>query len=146
MATQLDNPTRIALVCVQNAGRSQMAAAFARREVAARQLQDAVELHSGGTQPADEVHPGVVEAMAAVDIDIADRTPRAVTPAELQLCDYVVTMGCDASDVCPATWGGESRDWGLPDPDGKSAVRVAEIRDEVRRRVEALFDEIEAGS
>lgn len=103
---------RIAFVCVQNAGRSQMAAAFAERERDRRDVGDRIEIVTGGTRPADHVHNVVVEAMGELDIDLSDRTPREVTPDELQAVDLVVTMGCSASDVCPATWNGENRDWG----------------------------------
>ncbi|MFB6220324.1 MAG: low molecular weight phosphatase family protein [Halolamina sp.] len=142
MSEHAEHPTHVAFVCVQNAGRSQMAYAFARQELVERGLEGSVELHTGGTEPADHVHPEVVSVMTGVGIDISDRQPRAVTRTELQKCDYVVTMGCDAEDVCPATWGGESRDWGLPDPDGKPVDDVAAIRDEIQQRVSALFDEL----
>ena len=135
--------TGIAFVCVQNAGRSQMAFAFAARERARRGLAAEIEILTGGTQPADSVHPGVVDAMAEVGIDIADRTPRAVGVDALQQTDYVITMGCSAREVCPAGWGGESRDWALDDPDGEPPATVARIRDEVERRVGELFDELE---
>ncbi|MBP1986862.1 arsenate-mycothiol transferase ArsC [Halolamina salifodinae] len=135
-------PTRIGFVCVQNAGRSQMAYAFAQREHAERGLADQFDLLTGGTRPAEHVHPEVVDAMAEVGIDLADRTPREVTVDDLRASDYVITMGCSAEDVCPAGWGGESRDWGLDDPDGRSPEAVAEIRDEIQRRVAALFDEL----
>ncbi|MFC6723606.1 low molecular weight phosphatase family protein, partial [Halobium palmae] len=97
---------RVAFVCVQNAGRSQMATAFAERERADRGVGDEVEILTGGTQPAEHVHEGVVASMRRVGIDVSDRTPREVSPDELQSADYVVTMGCAAADVCPATWGG----------------------------------------
>ncbi|MFA1610117.1 arsenate-mycothiol transferase ArsC [Halobellus rubicundus] len=139
-----DDPIRIALVCVQNAGRSQMAYAFAERERAARGLDSAVDLVTGGTRPADRVHPEVVDAMAAVGVDIGDRTPREVTVEELRASDYVITMGCSADDVCPAGWAGDNRDWDLSDPDGESPAEVARIRDEIEERVAALFDELEA--
>ncbi|WP_435115675.1 low molecular weight phosphatase family protein [Halolamina sp. C58] len=134
--------TTVAFVCVQNAGRSQMAYAFARRELARRGLDDRIDLLTGGMRPAEHVHPEVVDAMAAVGIDVSDRTPRDVTADELRASDYVITMGCSAADVCPAGWGGESRDWGLDDPDGRSPAAVAAIRDEIERRVAALFDEL----
>ena len=130
---------RVAFVCVQNAGRSQMATAFAERERERRGLR--IEVVTGGTDPADGVHPNVVETMAEVGIDLTGREPRAVTPEELRDCTHVVTMGCDAGEVCPATWGGESRDWGLEDPHGKPPAETAAIRDEIDRRVAALFDE-----
>ena len=132
----------VAFVCVQNAGRSQMATAFAEREARERSL-DWLEIVTGGTDPADHVHEEVVEVMAEEGIDLSEKTPREVTFEELQDCDYVVTMGCSAKDVCPATWSGENRDWGLDDPDGKDLDAVRAIRDEIESRVAALFDELE---
>lgn len=142
MSVPTPDPTRIAFVCVRNAGRSQMAHAFAQRERADRGLEEKIALHTGGTRPADHVHPAVVDAMADVAIDIADRTPREVAVEDLRESDYVITMGCSAEDVCPAGWGGESRDWGLDDPEGRPPEGVAAIRDEIERRVAALFDEL----
>jgi len=133
---------RIAFVCVQNAGRSQMAAAFAERERDDRDAGDRIEIVTGGTRPADHVHEVVVEAMRELSVELGDRTPRGVTPDELRTVDLVVTMGCSASDVCPATWNGESRDWGLDDPHGQSLEDVRDIRDEIESRVAALFDEL----
>ena len=132
---------RIAFVCVQNAGRSQMAAAFAERERDRRGLGDVVEIVTGGTHPADAVHDVVVETMAEVDIDIADRTPREVSTAELETCDYVATMGCSTLELDPAI---DRRAWDLPDPDGADPATVREIRETVRDRVVSLFDELEA--
>ena len=97
---------------------------------------------AGEPRPADRVHGVVVEAMSELGIDLGDRTPREVTPEELQAVDLVVTMGCSASDVCPATWNGESRDWGLDDPHERPIEEVREIRDEIEGRVVALFDEL----
>jgi len=126
-------------VCVRNAGRSQMATAFAERERARRDLDGAVEIVTGGTDPAGEVHPEVVEAMADLGIDIADRVPREVDRAELDACDVVATMGCSTLELDADV---AARDWDLPDPHGKSDADVREIRDEVQRRVAALFDEV----
>lgn len=134
---------QVAFVCVQNAGRSQMAYAFAQRNVAERGLSDGIDLVTGGTRPADHVHEDVVRAMDAVDIDISGAVPREITFEEIRESDYVITMGCSADDVCPAGWAGENRDWDLEDPDGKSAADVGRIRDEIDRRVTDLFDEIE---
>lgn len=133
---------RVAFVCVQNAGRSQMATAFAERERAARDVEGDIDIVTGGTQPADHVHDEVVAVMLEEDIDLSDRTPREITPEELQAVDYVVTMGCSAGDVCPATWNGENRDWDLDDPDGEDLAAVRETRDTIRKRVSALFDEL----
>lgn len=136
-------PIRVAFVCVQNAGRSQMAAAFARRAVARRELADQIEVETGGTAPADHVHTVVVEAMDEVDIDVSDRTPREIPPEDIMRMDYVITMGCSAEDVCPATWRGDSRDWGLDDPGEQPLAVVRDIRDEIANRVTSLLDEIE---
>ena len=161
---------RVAFVCVQNAGRSQMAAAFARRaadrreaagcasgrtdqregrhasrggatrEADARGLD--VEVLTGGTDPADAVHPEVVEAMAEVGIDLSDRQPREVDTAELETCRIVATMGCSTMELDADV---DVRDWALPDPNGEDRERVREIRDEVESRVERLFHDLEAG-
>ncbi|MFB6303345.1 MAG: low molecular weight phosphatase family protein [Haloferacaceae archaeon] len=132
---------RVAFVCVRNAGRSQMAAAFAASERDRRGLGDAVEILTGGTRPADAVHDGVVAAMDEVGIDLSDRTPREITTAELETCDYVATMGCSTLDLAADV---DVRDWALDDPDGQPVERVRELRDAVRRRVRALFDELES--
>jgi protein-tyrosine-phosphatase len=130
---------KLAFVCVQNAGRSQMSAAFAERERERRGLDD-VEIITGGTHPADEVHPEVVETMAELDIDLSGSAPREVSTAELESCDVVATMGCSTLELDAET---DVRDWALPDPDGESPERVREIRELVREHVEALFDELE---
>jgi protein-tyrosine-phosphatase len=131
--------TTFGFVCVRNAGRSQMSAAFAERERAKRALDDCVEIRSGGTRPADAIHDVVVEAMDEVGVDVSDRTPTAVSTAALESCDVVATMGCSTLELDAETV--EVRDWALPDPDGEHIERVRAIRDEVADRVEALFDE-----
>ena len=134
-----DEAVTFGFVCVQNAGRSQMSAAFAERERRERGLDDRVEVVTGGTRPADEVHPEVVEVMREVDVDLADRVPREVSTAELNACDVVATMGCSTLSLDAAT---DVRDWALPDPDGEPPERVREIRDQIRGRVSDLFDEL----
>jgi len=133
-----DDTVRLGFVCVQNAGRSQMSTAFAEREVERRGLGDRVEIVTGGTHPADAVHDEVVETMRELDVDLSDRTPREVSTAELDACDVVATMGCSTLSLDADV---DVRDWDLTDPDGKPPVEVREIRDEVQRRVQALFDE-----
>ena len=144
MTTEPDStdPIRVAFVCVQNAGRSQMAAAFAERERADRGLEDRVEILTGGTRPADSVHDEVSEAMDEAEFDLSDRTPRAITDEELRSCDYVATMGCSTLDLGDVQV--DVRDWALEDPDGRDPEAVRAIRDEVERQVASLFDEIEA--
>ncbi len=137
--------TTLSFVCVQNAGRSQMATAFAKRLREQRGLEN-VEIKTGGTDPADEVHPVVAEAMAEVGIDLAGHNPRAISRDELVDSDIVLTMGCSAEGICPATWRGDARDWDLTDPHGRPLEEVRVIRAEIERRVEALFDELEAAN
>ncbi|MBX0296499.1 low molecular weight phosphatase family protein [Haloarcula nitratireducens] len=135
--------TTVAFVCVQNAGRSQMSTAFAERERERRELDDAVEIRTGGTRPAERVHDVVVEVMREAGFDLSDRTPREVSTAELESCDYVATMGCSTLELDTDDSDVDVRDWALDDPDGKDLERVREIRDEIGDRVSALFDEIE---
>ncbi|GCF13148.1 ArsC family transcriptional regulator [Haloarcula mannanilytica] len=133
-----DTPLKLGFVCVQNAGRSQMSAAFAERERARRGLEDDVEILTGGTDPADEVHPEVVEAMRELDIDLSGRVPQAVSDEELNSCTVVTTMGCSTLELDADV---TVRDWALDDPHGQSVERVRDIRDEIERRVNDLFDE-----
>ncbi|WP_436923770.1 low molecular weight phosphatase family protein [Halosimplex amylolyticum] len=146
MSTETDTtePTRIAFMCVQNAGRSQMSTAFAERERERRGLETAIEILTGGTHPADHVHDEVVEVMDEVGLDLSDRTPREITLEELRSCDYVATMGCSTLDVGQVGDDVTVADWALDDPDGEDPERVREIRDEIETRVAALFDEIES--
>ena len=134
---------RIEFICVHNAGRSQMAAAYAERERAERGLADIVEVHSAGTDPADEIHSEVVDAMAEEGVDLSDRSPSWVVLDELKDSHYLVTMGCSITEFNPAKYGVESRAWDLTNPDGKDMETVREVRDEIERRVSGLFDEIE---
>ena len=131
--------TTLGFVCVQNAGRSQMSTAFAERERARRELENEVAIVTGGTHPADSVHDEVIETMNEVGIDLADRTPREVSTAELNECAVVATMGCSTLELDADV---EVRDWALPDPDGQDPERVREIRETVEERVSELFDEL----
>ena len=143
MSTKTDSTDsiRIAFMCVQNAGRSQMSTAFAERERERRGLDDKVEILTGGTHPADHVHEEVIEVMDEAGFDLSDRTPREITLEELQSCDYVATMGCSTLDVGEVGSTVDVRDWALDDPDGQELERVREIRDEIEQRVISLFDE-----
>ncbi|MGD0166419.1 MAG: arsenate reductase ArsC [Gaiellaceae bacterium] len=127
---------KVLFVCVQNAGRSQMAEALFRLAVQGRH-----EARSAGTQPAASVHPEVVEAMAELAVDLSDRKPRRLEIADAEWADLVVTMGC--GDACPVIPGKRYVDWDLEDPAGQSLERVREIRDEIARQVEALLGEID---
>lgn len=135
-----DSPTKLGFVCVQNAGRSQISAAFAERERDQRELGDSIDILTGGTHPAASVHEEVVTVMRERDLDLSDRAPRKISTDELESCDVVATMGCstlelDAEDV-------DVRDWALDDPHGQDLDTVRDIRDDVEQRVEALFDEV----
>lgn len=130
----------IAFVCVENAGRSQMAAGFARKRG-----MNGVRILDGGTRPAERVHPTVVAAMKEVGINLDLAKPKAITPTELLAADIVVTMGCAAGDVCPATFRGDAIDWALPDPAGKPIEEVRRIRDDIERRVRALLEQVDHG-
>lgn len=123
----------VVFACVHNAGRSQMAAAFFN-ELAGGSSLRAV---SAGTRPGDRVHPEVVEAMREVGIDLAGARPQRLTRELAEGAELLVTMGC--GEECPYVPGLRLEDWPLPDPKGQSLERVREIREEVRRRVEALF-------
>lgn len=141
MPTESTDSIRIAFMCVQNAGRSQMSTAFAERERERRGLEDRVDILTGGTDPADHVHEEVIEVMAEAGFDLSERVPRKITVEELNSCDYVATMGCSTLDVGPVDDGVDVRDWALVDPNGKPLEDVREIRDETERNVVALFDE-----
>ena len=139
--THSTDPTRIAFMCVRNAGRSQMSTAFAERERRERGLDWTIL--TGGTDPADAVHDVVIEAMDEVGIDVSDRTPRAITEAELRSCDVVATMGCSTLDVGTVGDDVDVRDWALDDPGEADIDAVRGIRDEIDERVTALFDELD---
>jgi arsenate reductase len=125
----------VLFVCVHNAGRSQMAAAFLTHL-----SQGRVEVRSAGSQPADQVNPAAVAAMAEVGIDITAEKPKVLTDQAVVASDVVVTMGC--GDTCPFYPGKRYEDWVLEDPAGQGVEAVRPIRDEIRGRVEALLAEL----
>ncbi|HLH66386.1 MAG TPA: arsenate reductase ArsC [Solirubrobacteraceae bacterium] len=127
----------VLFVCLQNAGRSQMAQALMQRAAGARH----VALCAGNT-PAERVHPEVVEAMRELGIDLATRTPRPLTRELAERADVVVTMGC--GDRCPAIPGARRLDWDLPDPAGRPLEQVRAIRDRIADSVDALIAELDA--
>jgi arsenate reductase (thioredoxin) len=119
-------------VCLHNAGRSQMSQALFERAAAGRHTAA-----SAGTQPGERVHPEVVDAMRELDIDLADRTPRALTRELAERADVVVTMGC--GDECPYIPGKRYVDWDLQDPAGLPLDEVRVIRDDIAGRVDDLI-------
>lgn len=130
---------RVLFACVHNAGRSQMAAAL-WNALADPALGRAI---SAGTDPGERVHPEVVAALREIDIDVATVRPRRLTAALAAEASLLVTMGC--GEACPVVPGLQREDWPLPDPKGQPLERVREIRDEIRRRVEALIAAAVAG-
>ncbi|MDN0193505.1 arsenate reductase ArsC [Streptomyces sp. S.PNR 29] len=127
----------VLFVCIHNAGRSQMAAGFLSHLAG-----DRIEARSAGSVPADQVNPAAVEAMREVGIDIADQQPKLLTTEAVQASDYVITMGC--GDACPIFPGKKYLDWTLEDPAGKGVEAVRPIRDEIKKRIDALISEIDA--
>jgi protein-tyrosine-phosphatase len=125
----------ILFLCVHNAGRSQMAAAFAR-EIG----RDRIKVYSAGSVPGEHLNPAVVEVMREKGIDITDERPQKLTDEMALSADVVVTMGC--GDACPVYPGKRYVDWELIDPAGKQLEDVRPIRDDVERRVTTLIDEL----
>jgi arsenate reductase len=126
---------RILFLCVHNAGRSQMAAAFARKIGGGR-----VVVNSAGSDPSDALNPAVVGAMGEVGIDISNESPERLTEQMGWDADVIVTMGC--GDACPYYSGKRYEDWELEDPSGKDLDTVRRIRDEIADRVAALVEEL----
>jgi arsenate reductase len=125
----------VLFVCVHNAGRSQMAAALFDQAAAGRVL-----VTSAGSQPASEVNPVVVQAMAEVGLDLSRELPKPLTGSQVHAADVVITMGC--GDACPVYPGKRYLDWELPDPAGLDLAAVRPIRDEISRRVNDLIREL----
>ena len=127
---------RVLFVCVQNAGRSQMAQALFERAAVGRH-----GARSAGSRPAERVHAEVVEVMRELGVDLSTTTPRRLESADLEWANYVVTMGC--GDECPVVPGARYEDWELPDPAGRPLDEVRQIRDELGRRVEQLVTRLD---
>jgi len=125
----------VLFVCVHNAGRSQMAAALLRLRSHGR-----IDVRSAGSEPADALHPAVVEAMAELGVDLRDAAPTRLSTDAVRDADVVVTMGC--GDACPVYPGKRYEDWQLDDPAGRDLDEVRRIRDEIDARVQALAAEL----
>jgi len=128
-------PPEVLFLCVHNAGRSQIAAAFARSLSNGR-----VVVHSAGSAPGETLNPAVIMAMREMNIDISDETPKVLTQEMGESADVIVTMGC--GDVCPVYPGKKYVDWELSDPAGKDIDEVRAIRDEIEGRVNDLITEL----
>ncbi|NLJ54335.1 MAG: arsenate reductase ArsC [Intrasporangiaceae bacterium] len=126
-------------VCVHNAGRSQMAAAYTHHLSGGM-----VEVRSAGSAPAETINPAVREAMLEEGIDISHETPKILTTEAVQASDVVITMGC--GDTCPIFPGKRYEDWVLEDPAGQGVEAVRPIRDDIRQRVLTLLDELGVGA
>ena len=131
--------SRVLFVCIQNAGRSQMAQALFDRTAAG-----AHEARSAGSRPAQHVHPEVVAAMRELGVDVSARIPHLLDRADAEWADVVVTMGC--GDECPYVPGKRYIDWELDDPGGRALPEVRRVRDEIARRVGGLVAELGSGS
>jgi len=129
-----DKPS-VLFVCVHNAGRSQMAAGFLTQLAAGR-----IDVRSAGSDPAHQVNPVAVRAMAEVGIDILVETPKLLTMDAVRDSDVVITMGC--GDTCPIFPGKRYEDWELEDPAGKDIEVVRRVRDDIRDRVQALIEQL----
>jgi arsenate reductase len=131
-ATSASRPVTVLFACVQNAGRSQMAAALFNRHA---DPAKAIAI-SAGARPAEHVHPEVAEVMSECGIEIAGNVPQKLTDELAARAQWLVTMGC--GDECPVVPGAHREDWALEDPAGLPPERVRAIRDEIDRRVRAL--------
>ena len=127
----------VLFVCVHNAGRSQMAAAFLTHL-----SNGSVEVRSAGSAPADSINPAVVEAMKEIGIDISYEVPKVLTTEAVIESDVVITMGC--GDACPFFPGKRYLDWKLNDPAGQGVASVRPIRDEIKTLVEGLIAELKS--
>jgi arsenate reductase (thioredoxin) len=131
----MNDVPEVLFVCVHNAGRSQMAAALLHHVAKGK-----VQVRSAGSAPADEIHPGVREAMAEMGLDISKEFPKPLSDEVVRAADVVITMGC--GDACPVYPGKRYLDWELEDPADKPIEEVRAIRDEIKRRVRALLEEL----
>ena len=137
MSTETAKKPSVLFVCVHNAGRSQMAAAFLTSLA-----KGAIEVRSAGSQPAEKVNPAAVEAMAELGIDMSAEIPKVLTTGAVKESDVVITMGC--GDTCPIFPGKRYEDWELDDPAGQGVESVRPIRDDIKARIEALIASLES--
>jgi arsenate reductase (thioredoxin) len=128
--------SHVLFVCIQNAGRSQIAQTLFERAADGRHAT-----RSAGSRPAEHVHPTVVEVMREAGVEVGGNVPRKLDQDDMQWADVVVTMGC--GDECPYISGKRYIDWELDDPAGRLPEDVRRIRDEIGRRVEVLVDELD---
>lgn len=125
----------VLFVCVHNAGRSQMAAGYLREL-----SQGRIDVRSAGSEPASQLNPVAVEAMAEEGIDITEAVPNTLTSDAVQASDVVITMGC--GDACSVYPGKRYEDWELDDPAGQGIEAVRPIRDDIKARIQHLINEV----
>ncbi len=135
--------TKLAFACVGNAGRSQMATAFAERERDRRGLEEEIEIVTGGIDPHDHVHEDVVRVLREEGIDIGNRTPREISQDDVEDADHIITMGCVADEFAPNGWEGNAERWDLDHPGGDDIDEVRSQGDEIAKRVADFFDRVE---
>ncbi|MGQ9587123.1 MAG: arsenate-mycothiol transferase ArsC [Thermoplasmata archaeon] len=140
MKTESIRKYRVAFICVKNSCRSQMAEAFARHLA-----HDVIDPVSGGTEPAEQVDPGAVEAMKEIGIDISRARPKQLSRETLMALDLVVHMGCGAPGVCLTVPGIPNEDWGIADPAGQGFDKYRETRDVIAAKVSDLADRLRSG-
>ena len=132
---------KVLFVCVENAGRSQMAEAFAKKYG-----ENNFYVSSAGNKPAEKVNPVVVEVMKEKGIDLSSNKPKLITAKMAQEVDLIVTMGCNDQGICPGPFFKPTIEWALEDPKGKPKEKVREIRDEIEKKVKQLIiQQVDAG-
>ena len=130
--------TRILFVCVENAGRSQMAEAFFKKC-----MPKGFEVISAGTKPSDKVNPIVLQAMNEIGIDMKHQTPKNISQQIISESEKTVNMGCIDKESCPALFLNDMMDWQIPDPKGKPIEQVREIREQIKEKVMSLIRSLE---
>lgn len=129
---------KILFVCVENAGRSQMAEAFFRKY-----MPKGFEAISAGTNPSIQVNPIVLQAMKEIGIDIENQTPKYISQQIIDESEKAINMGCIDKESCPALFMNDVLDWQIPDPKGKSIEEVRKIRDQIKTKVMILIKSLE---
>lgn len=127
----------VLFVCIENAGRSQMAEAFTKHHGKRK-----VEAVSAGTMPSEEVNPLVVQVMKEKEIDISQNKPKHINNQMVQEADIIIVMGCSAEGFCPAPLLNKVVEWGIEDPKGKPIEKVRQIRDEIEEKVKKLIENL----
>jgi protein-tyrosine-phosphatase len=129
----MSNSKKILFVCVENAGRSQMAEGFFRKYAPM-----GFEPESAGTKPTGAINPVAIQAMAELGIDITTQTPKTITNSMISDAAHVINMGCMDKESCPALFVNDVTDWAIEDPKGKSLDDVRKIRDAIQKKVQEL--------